>query len=510
MRSSENRQYFVKAPDKINRTISYKKLVMNCLQEILKRLALTTAAVWLVVSCATNTGGDGADVADEAVAAASEDVDVDAPASTDDLGDLGKKGDDLGDLGDLGEVDAGKDIAAQATPTSDNLEAGLTGVDEALTTEVDKGAPSPAPSTKSATEDLAAVDDSVLLSPDSAELGAGTPPATDPKATTDSVGSDLENLTSPAANDAATAANAAAAAAALTTPEPPAPPADETPSEPAAPRNRYASSRVPTIPGGAISKRGANLNRFYFVRKGDTPASVAQLIYGSSEQKNDLVAWNGADWKPGKLLFYNSPSNGTDKEMRSFYQERNVQPEEYQPKSGDWLSKIASTKLGSPLSWKEIAVVNGMSSPDDLEPGSRLAIYPMDLSSYGFQAAQQQVAEAKNPEPAPTQPPVAQATPPQPAETPAQATAPTDPATPPTTAENSEENPFEKKPKGGGGLDVGRLIDQNLLFVVMGGGVLLLALLLYLVAGQSKKKKKGGLNDDFGDEAFNSPKSKRK
>ncbi len=139
-------------------------------------------------------------------------------------------------------------------------------------------------------------------------------------------------------------------------------------------------SRLPSIPTAAIQRKGKTLNRFYFLRKGDTAASVSDLLYGSADQQKNLRAWNGkGDWKPGKLIFYASALAPADKQMQSFYKERGIANGEYTVKRGDWLSKVATQLLGSPGSWKEIAIINGLSSADAIKKGQLLAVYPADL-----------------------------------------------------------------------------------------------------------------------------------
>ena len=72
------------------------------------------------------------------------------------------------------------------------------------------------------------------------------------------------------------------------------------------------------------------------------------LVYGTPDRAKDLVRWNGGNpnWKAGRLLFYSAPKDPRDETMQSFYQERGVQPTEYQIQKGDWLSKLAKVKLG--------------------------------------------------------------------------------------------------------------------------------------------------------------------
>lgn len=317
------------------------------------------------------------------------------------------------------------------------------------------------------------------------------------------------------------------------------PPAPEEPSAPAvepepvkeeaaAPKKtKYSGySQVPKIPTEAIHKKGVALNRFYFLRKGDTPKKVSNLIYQGPQKSKALLGWNGgtSQWKPGKVVYYSSPSQPDDSQMRSFYQEHGIAPDEYQVKRGDWLSRIATKKLGSPLSWKEIAIVNGMERPDAIEPGQKLAVYPIDLNGGAVPQHQAEVPReeaapvVKTPEPetksvasAPKidAPLVEPSTPPAPVETPAiQAEAP--PVQPPPVPETppTPQNDIVKAKKSNQNFNISKLIEQNLFFIVIGGGVAVLLLALMAVSRKKKAKKAKQSFDD--DEDFDSPKAKRK
>lgn len=201
--------------------------------------------------------------------------------------------------------------------------------------------------------------------------------------------------------------------------------------ESATPRPAYSGgtyvAAVPIIPAKAITRGGVTLNRFYFVRQGDTRASVAELLYGDKSKAKDLSAWNPG-FRTGKAIYYQSAGNPSDGEMRSFYQERNVPGEEYVLRSGDWLSKIAQRRFRSPWSWTEIAVTNGIDRPERIARGTKIALYPVDLSSFRTEGAPSSYArnepppsnEAptrpgrldRRPTPEPTEAPVAQIEPP--------------------------------------------------------------------------------------------------
>jgi hypothetical protein len=252
---------------------------------------------------------------------------------------------------------------------------------------------------------------------------------------------------------------------------------------------------APKIPGSAISKKGSNLNRFYFARKGDNPKQLSQLLYGNADHEKDLVEWNGSNWKPGSLIFYSSPIDANDTKMQAFYQERNVPVEEYAVETDDTVFSIAEKKLGDKRSWKEIAAINGMENSNGIEAGQKLALYAADLSQFTPDKAAAAVAQNTPPKPdanaatPPTPPPPAEVAPPVP------------PIEPPPPS----PKPFSPPPQHSNGFDVAQLIQQNIIAVGIGG--IILVLLVTLMA--LNRKKKAG-QEDFGDENFNSPRARRK
>lgn len=267
--------------------------------------------------------------------------------------------------------------------------------------------------------------------------------------------------------------------------------------------SQSGSQRVPKIPGAALNRQGTLLNRFYFLRKGDTAESVATLLYGSAGEAKKLTSWNGKSWRPGKLVYYASPSQPEDQEMRSFYQERNVPPEEYQIQNGETLIKIAKQKYGNSGSWKEIAVINGFSKLSAATPGTRIALYPSDLKAFGTTPSSNNGYRRSAPQAGESTPPsqsTEQAPPPQYADS-------------GNGSEPEVTNPItgnKANAKNGLSLDVMKLFQQNMVAIVFGGGLLLLLFLLGTLSKQRKKRKTNSA-DEFGDEAFGaSPKRSKR
>jgi hypothetical protein len=125
----------------------------------------------------------------------------------------------------------------------------------------------------------------------------------------------------------------------------------------------------------------SNLNRYYFLRNGDTPEFLSKLFYGAPTQAEKLVSWNKPReaWQPGKLIYYQSPVHPHDRKMLSFYGEKQLAAEEYVTKPGDSLAKIAEEKYGSSLSAREIAAVNNLHE-GPLPLNKTLHLYPSMLA----------------------------------------------------------------------------------------------------------------------------------
>lgn len=265
---------------------------------------------------------------------------------------------------------------------------------------------------------------------------------------------------------------------------------------PAPRRSRFGvGHRVPKIPSKAVTRRGTKLNRFYFVRKGDSADKVSNLIYGSSKNAGNLKKWNGKNWTPGKILYYVSSKNPKDPKMDSFFKETGVTPDSYTIGEGDWLSKIANNRLGSPKSWIEIAVVNGIKNPKTLETGQKIAVYPKDLTAKP-EPVMVAVAEPI------VQPPVVIAAP----VTPPEVTPP--PVIEPQAEEAAVAPVVTTSPIGG--FNIKKFIEQNMFAGLMGLAGFFLVLLLIT---KKRKKNSAMANDDFadGEDSFQPPtKLKRK
>src|ERR1700744_3921838 len=59
-------------------------------------------------------------------------------------------------------------------------------------------------------------------------------------------------------------------------------------SSPAPKKVARNASSLPQIPSQALTANADTLNRFYFLRAGDTPEKVSQFLYGSTSKADSL------------------------------------------------------------------------------------------------------------------------------------------------------------------------------------------------------------------------------
>lgn len=268
----------------------------------------------------------------------------------------------------------------------------------------------------------------------------------------------------------------------------------------------YAGAVVPKIPDRAVTRKGTPLNRYYFLRRGDTAKSVSELIYGEKSHASSLKKWNKGRWMPGKVIYYPSAVQPDDAQMVSFYDERGLTPEEHSVARGETMSMIAKKKLGSVSSWKEIAVVNGLSRPDSLKRGQTVKLFT-NLSG-GTPATAVATSPVEAPAPTPT-PDIAPMQVPSVPETVAQAPAQMapigkDPSMPDPLAEDLSK---PKKKAAKQGLNLAKLVGQNSFALAMGTGIGLLLLALMML---NKRKRGGSSADDFSEDAFAAPEKKKR
>jgi hypothetical protein len=260
----------------------------------------------------------------------------------------------------------------------------------------------------------------------------------------------------------------------------------------------YSGAVAPNIPERAVVRKGKSLNRYYFVRSGDNASKVSELVYGDATHAADLKKWNKGRWSPGKVVYYASPSQPDDAQMISFYDERSLTPDQHTVARGESMSTIAKNLLGSTSSWKELAVVNGLSSPDTLKKGQTIKVFS-NLSSSNAVAetpvAEPTVASA----PPDSKQAVAPEAPPLPADMGALAPGMQDPVA-------EDLNKTKRKPKKEG-LNLAKVLSQNSFTIAMGLGLGLLLVSLMMI---NKRKRGGGAVEEFGEDAFAAPNKKKR
>jgi hypothetical protein len=170
--------------------------------------------------------------------------------------------------------------------------------------------------------------------------------------------------------------------------EPATPPTDapvfaentEAPVEPAPPK---VWAPLLKVKSAAFEAGGTNLNRVYLGRPGDTVKGVAEKIYGDSGRSKDLRKWNGflsRGVKTGDKIYYSSPTNPTDTNMLTYYEDVSIPAQNYVSREGDNIREVSKTLLvGNSDSWKEVWATNpDIESKGDIPAGLNIRYWPAD------------------------------------------------------------------------------------------------------------------------------------
>lgn len=158
--------------------------------------------------------------------------------------------------------------------------------------------------------------------------------------------------------------------------------ADAAPEAPvdAAPAEPKVWAPLKKMKTAAFDAGGTNLNRCYVARPGDTKQGVAEKLYGDKKRAKDLSKWNGflsRGVKTGDKIYYSSPTNPTDTNMMTYYEDIGVPSQNYATRDGDNIREVAKTLLGDKESWKEIWVTNqDIESKGDLASGLNVRYWP--------------------------------------------------------------------------------------------------------------------------------------
>jgi hypothetical protein len=156
---------------------------------------------------------------------------------------------------------------------------------------------------------------------------------------------------------------------------------------------------TPKMMSQPVVRNGSTLNRYYFMRSGDSAESLSKLFYDSGDRAAELVEWNGpvAHWEAGKVIYYRSGKQADDTRLVSYYMEAGVKAEQVEMLPGDTLRTVASTRYGSQNSWREIASLNGMRYENDAPSNRTLKMYPKTWGTDAVVAQADKVQAMPNP-----------------------------------------------------------------------------------------------------------------
>ncbi len=143
-----------------------------------------------------------------------------------------------------------------------------------------------------------------------------------------------------------------------------------------------AAGALVDSPNATVIRNGSTLNRYYFIRGGDTPEKLSKLFYGDENRAAELVEWNGpaTEWEAGKVVYFRSGKSPDDSTLLSYYFEAGVPAETITLAAGQNLMSLANERYGSADSWREIAVLNGLRKGAGPEAGATLKVYPSELA----------------------------------------------------------------------------------------------------------------------------------
>lgn len=130
-------------------------------------------------------------------------------------------------------------------------------------------------------------------------------------------------------------------------------------SAPAVMRGLVSVKKMKTVP---YSKNGILVNAIYFVRSGDTLASIGDRIYGGGSAVDFRIVnphLKSGALKVGQKIYYNSPSRGQDRSrLLTYYEDVRMPAQTYSAAEGENIRKLSKTLLGHSRSWMEIWATN--------------------------------------------------------------------------------------------------------------------------------------------------------
>lgn len=148
---------------------------------------------------------------------------------------------------------------------------------------------------------------------------------------------------------------------------------------------------VKKMADSAFYQGGANLNRLYVMREGDTLESVSQKIFGR-DRTDEIRAWNpyfaSNSPKVGDKLYYPSPNNPDDSTMMTYYDDVGAPAQTYISSEGDNIRSVSQNLLGHERSWMEIWATNAnVESKGELPSGVSLRYWPEGVAAPAQAAA---------------------------------------------------------------------------------------------------------------------------
>lgn len=273
---------------------------------------------------------------------------------------------------------------------------------------------------------------------------------------------------------------------------------------------------VKKIADTAFMRNGANLNRVYIGRAGDTFPSVSEKIYGTPDRARDLRAWNPAlkgQIKVGDKVYYQSPRDPNDQTMLTFYEENGIQPNIYVSKEGDNIRAVSRNLLGHKDSWKEVWATNpNIDSKGEIPGGLEIRYWSDEVVAQApvmlpQEPPMEQLAAAPEPQ-MPSMPEMPEPMPPQEPDMMASAEPPPPPppppagpdigavgevaqapeiAPPPPPPPPPEPRPVAKKPQLDDDASAG---DPDTMMAMGVGGILILAAaVLFVVLRRNRAKR---------------------
>lgn len=279
-------------------------------------------------------------------------------------------------------------------------------------------------------------------------------------------------------------------------------------------------SPVKKMETSAFTRGGANLNRLYVARPGDSMKEVSQKIFGE-DKSSQLFKWNpslqGRSLKVGDKIYYSSAANPSDSKMMLYYEEAGVTPTFFNLKKGQNFRKVSKELLGHDRSWMEIWATNmNLESKWEVTADDQIKYWPANTTAAPI--AKEETAEpppAATEQSSPEVEEIADVSEPQPSEgadvsEPAEAAAPevaeveevenTDDFSPPPAQANTAPPP--PPPAAGTPPPMGNSLteedpsmsttgqDDTMMQVAMGVLVILLGLILLIMVRRNRAKAK--------------------